>query len=183
MNSSSPKNDVSNGQGAPGSQRQEQSCSSDHRPVPSPATDQRLRRSGRLRLKRDYARVFKHKCRAADETLIVYVAPNDRSWSRLGLSVSKKVGKAAQRNRVRRWIREAFRTSGEQLPTGVDIVCVAKPMTAEETFEDVKDSLVQLARRAHLRLSTLGEPCKRRSTSPRGKPAPRPPRQANGAPQ
>jgi ribonuclease P protein component len=183
VSSRSPKNDASNSRGAPSSGRREQSDSPDQRHGPSRLTDQRLRRSERLRLKRDYTRVFEHKCRAADENLIVYVAPNDRSWSRLGLSVSRKVGKAVRRNRVRRWIREAFRTSRQELPTGVDIVCVAKPVTAQKTFEDVKASLVRLARRAYRQVSILGEQYKRRSQSPRGKPSPRSPRQANEARQ
>ena len=61
-----------------------------------------------------------------DALLIVYVAANGLAWSRLGISVSKRVGKAVQRNYVRRRIREAFRSMKADLPTGLDIVCIAR---------------------------------------------------------
>jgi ribonuclease P protein component len=47
--------------------------------------------------------------------------------TRLGLSVSRKVGSAVVRNRVKRLLREAFRTSASALPPGLDLVVVARP--------------------------------------------------------
>ena len=109
--------------------------------------DQRFRRSERLRLRRDYARVFAAKCSQADGLLVVYVAPNDLGWSRLGLSVSKRVGKAVRRNYVRRRIREAFRTQKSELPKGLDIICVARPKASDVRY-DVAHSLRTLIIRA-----------------------------------
>ena len=109
--------------------------------------DQRFRRSERLRLRKDFARVFAAKCSQADGALVVYVARNDLEWSRLGLSVSKRVGKAVRRNYVRRRIREAFRTQKSELPKGLDIICVARTEAAD-VHCDVAHSLRTLVIRA-----------------------------------
>jgi ribonuclease P protein component len=109
--------------------------------------DQRFRRSERLRLRRDFARVFTTRCRRADRALVVYVAPNELEWSRLGLSVSKRLGKAVHRNYIKRRIREAFRRQKADLPKGVDIVCVARPEAARADW-DLAKSLRTLVTRA-----------------------------------
>ncbi len=95
------------------------------------ARDQRFRKHDRLRLRSDFARVFARKWRAGDNLLAVYVARNGLGWSRLGLSVSKRIGNAVHRNYVRRRIREAFRTSKAEIPEGLDIICVARPKAAD----------------------------------------------------
>ncbi len=115
--------------------------------------DQRFRYSERLRLQEDFARVFATKCSRADEGLIVYVALNDLAWSRLGRSVSKRIGNAVRRNYVRRRIREAFRTQKGVLPQGVDIVCIAKPRAADRDW-DLSASLRRLVEKAVRQLSS-----------------------------
>ena len=67
--------------------------------------------------------------------MVVYVAPNDLGWSRLGLSVNKRIGNAVRRNYVRRRIREAFRTQKDALPKGLDIICVVQPKAAKRGFD------------------------------------------------
>ena len=95
----------------------------------------RFRRKERLRTRSDYAHVYAGRRRAGDAVLLVYVADNGLDWSRLGLSVSKKVGNAVSRNYVRRRIREAFRLAKADLPRGLDIICVAKPDAARSACD------------------------------------------------
>jgi ribonuclease P protein component len=109
--------------------------------------DERLRKRERLRLRSDFAKVFAQKHRAVDDVLVVYVAANGLAWSRLGLSVGKRVGGAVQRNYIRRRIREAFRRSKADLPGGLDIVCVAQPKAGERRY-DIASSLGGLVLRA-----------------------------------
>lgn len=97
--------------------------------------DQRFRKKERLRLRAEFARVYARRCRHGNDRLLVYVAENGLDWSRLGLSVGKRVGNAVTRNRVRRTLREAYRTGKDSLPRGIDIICVAKPQAADATSQ------------------------------------------------
>lgn len=72
---------------------------------------------------------------------------------RLGLSVSKKVGTAVKRNRVRRRLKEIFCSSAVGLPDDVDFVISARPLAAEASFEELTE---EFARALH-RLSKSGD--------------------------
>lgn len=109
--------------------------------------DQRFRKSERLRLRSDFSRVYAYRCSAAGDVLVVYAAENGLKWSRLGLSVSKKVGNAVQRQYVRRRIREAYRTNKAKLPVGFDIICIAKPLATDKKV-DLSVSLCKLMKKA-----------------------------------
>lgn len=90
-------------------------------------TNQKFRKSERLKYKSDFEKAYAARQSASDERLTVYVRSNDLQHSRLGLSVSGKVGNAVLRNLIRRRIKEAYRKNKSGFPTGWDIVCVVKP--------------------------------------------------------
>ena len=86
-------------------------------------------RPGRSRLSRsaDFDRVFRHGRSHAGREFVLYVFPRgDDGSPRLGLSVSRKVGGAVDRNLVKRLLREAFAQESSQLPDGTDVVVVAR---------------------------------------------------------
>lgn len=94
----------------------------------------------------DFRRAYQAKCSAADQWLLVFGYPNGFGYPRLGLSVSRKVGNAIERNRWKRLIREAFRLSRSSLPEGIDLVVIPrKPIRPE--LEPLLQSLPRLARR------------------------------------
>ncbi len=112
---------------------------------------QEFPRALRIRRQADFQRVFRLRCAAGDDRLIVFGCPNELPYSRLGLSVSRRVGKAVVRNRWKRVIREAFRLSRPQLPSGLDLVVMPKP-EAQPRLAEVMESLARLSRRLARRL-------------------------------
>lgn len=67
----------------------------------------------------------------------VHAFPNESGISRLGLSVSGKVGNAVIRNRIRRRLREIFHGRIEDLPENLDLVVSARPESAGASFDDL----------------------------------------------
>ncbi len=120
-------------------------------------TDQRLRRHERLSGRRNYARVFQRKCSAGNSHLVVYVVPNDLDHARLGAVVSRKLGNAVIRARVRRRIREFFRKTKQQIPVGYDYACIAKRAGKEE-WVMTPDATLELLARAIRKLDCTPRP-------------------------
>jgi ribonuclease P protein component len=115
-------------------------------------TDQRFGPQYRLRTNRDFQRVYRRRCVASDDRLIVHACENELGHPRLGLSVSRKVGGAVVRNRWKRLLREAFRLRRLDLPQGVDLVVVPRAGAPTE-LSAVTESLVAVARRAAKKLA------------------------------
>lgn len=104
---------------------------------------------GRLSRSADFDRVFRQGRSHAGRELVLYVFPRGESDPpRLGLSVSRKVGGAVQRNRVKRLLREAFDLDGGRLPPGTDAVVVARheanALAEREGLDGIRRALGQL---------------------------------------
>lgn len=84
----------------------------------------------RLRVSREFARAWRIGRRYHSAHFIVIVATGETDCSRLGLTVSRKVGNAVCRNRIKRWVRELFRRQRQSLPGCLDISVVAKRQAA-----------------------------------------------------
>lgn len=81
----------------------------------------------RLSGKVSFSQVFDAKVKETRGPLVVYAKRNDVDHPRLGLSVSRRVGTAPKRNRIKRLLRESFRLMQHDLPTGYDFVIVVRP--------------------------------------------------------
>ena len=92
-------------------------------------------RRGRLSRSRDFDAVYRRGRSSAGRHLVVYIFPrdpgSDETPVRVGLSVSRKVGDAVTRNRIKRVLREQFAAYAEMVPTGCDVVIIARPGSAE----------------------------------------------------
>ena len=109
-------------------------------------SDASFPRESRLRRQADFDRVYQGKAYAADDVLVVNGVANGRDDSRIGLSVSRKVGNAVVRNRWKRLIREAFRTGRGEIPVGFDFV-VRPRKGAAAILDSVRASLPELTHR------------------------------------
>lgn len=77
----------------------------------------------------------------ARSTVAVYILKSGKKFNRLGITTSKKIGGAVQRNRARRVIKEAYRLLGEDLPGGYNIVVVARKKAVICKMQAVKNDL------------------------------------------
>jgi ribonuclease P protein component len=98
-----------------------------------------------LRRQKEFRRVYDRKRSVSDDWLIVYGCENDLSHLRLGLSVSRKWGKANRRNRIRRLYREAFRLTRHQMPVGLDLILIPRRVH-HLTLSQLQVSLPHLVR-------------------------------------
>lgn len=117
---------------------------------------ERLPRAARVRRRTDYLAIQNRGRRVAGPNLLLFAlvgqeqqAPPGRPGrqGRIGITVSKKVGNAVVRNRVKRWIRECYRRSRPQFPVCLDLVVVARPAAAAASHAVVCRELTTLARR------------------------------------
>lgn len=121
--------------------------------VARPADAVRRAKRGRLSRSADFDRVFRQGRSLGNRALVLYSFPRgEEGGPRLGLSVSRKLGGAVDRNRVKRLLREAFELEAERLPPGCDVVLVARPearaIAEREGLTGVRSALAELIDRA-----------------------------------
>jgi ribonuclease P protein component len=114
--------------------------------------DQRFPQKYRLRRPADFELVYARRRSASNGKMTVCCCENELSYSRIGLSVSSRIGKAVVRNRWKRLLREAFRLRRTELPTGLDFVAIPRG-GVEPELPWVSDALVLLANQAAARLT------------------------------
>jgi ribonuclease P protein component len=117
----------------------------------------RFRPREHLRRSADFQAVYDRRRSAADGILVVYARENGLPHSRVGLSVSKKFGGAIVRNRIRRLMREAYRLTREELPTGFDFVLIPRAQ-AEYMLDAFRGSLAKLVKQAVGKIARDAEP-------------------------
>ena len=106
--------------------------------------DHRLSPSERLRHQREFERVFQHGTKQVSSAFVLYLLPTSGSVSRLGLAVSKRVGGAVVRNRIKRHTREFFRQHKAQFDPPCDVVVVARHRAATISYAESTKQFLSL---------------------------------------
>ena len=116
-----------------------------------------MRKKNRLRTNAEFERVRREGSTRLHPLLVLSCLPNGLEHSRFGFAVGRRIGKAVERNRVKRRLREAVRVRlqrGEITP-GWDVVLVARHPVQAAPFHQVDEAIGLLLRRAGLTCEVL----------------------------
>jgi ribonuclease P protein component len=113
-----------------------------------------LDRRMRLTDSSEFERAYRRGTAYRGKLFSVHAFPNTVGNPRLGLSVSRKVGNAVVRNRIRRRIKEIFRGAFGEVTSDVDLVVSARPAAAEAGFEELEGEFYRAVRK--LRVANAG---------------------------
>ncbi|WP_283674037.1 ribonuclease P protein component [Butyricicoccus sp. Marseille-Q5471] len=91
----------------------------------------------------EFRRTYHRGKYTANRYLVLYCRKNRLGQTRLGLTVSAKLGNAVQRNRVKRLLREAYRLHETEFATGADFVLVARSRAVGATYKEIEKSLLR----------------------------------------
>ncbi|MBQ9233791.1 MAG: ribonuclease P protein component [Lachnospiraceae bacterium] len=103
-----------------------------------------------LKNSREFGMVYNQKESYANKYLVMYLRSNDLDYSRIGISVSKKVGNSVVRHRIVRLIRESYRLNKERIKDGYDIVIVARVTAKGKNYHDIESAFMHLAKLHHI---------------------------------
>ena len=105
--------------------------------------------SSSLKLNHIFQRLYRTSGQA-NGYLVLYARRNRTATNRVGITVSKKLGKANVRNRIRRRLREIYRLNEEQFLPGWDIVLVGRSKALDGDFAAMEKNFLALAKKAGL---------------------------------
>ena len=103
-----------------------------------------------LKKNHEFKRLYNKGKSAASQCAVVYCRRNGKAENRLGITVSAKLGGAVQRNRIRRRLKEIYRTNEEKFSTGYDIVIVARMRSRYAGFFELQSSILSLIKKLNL---------------------------------
>lgn len=98
----------------------------------------------------EFLRIYKKGRFYVGKYIILYCLANNSNINRIGITASKKVGKSVKRNRIRRLIKENFRTYEEFIKLGYDCVFVARNNDELPVFTEIKREMKFLLRKLNI---------------------------------
>ncbi len=101
----------------------------------------------RIKKKKDFLFLYRKGTRIKVKHFNVIYHENSVGFSRLGVVVSKKIGKAVVRNKIKRWVRELFRRNKKLIPFPVDMLVIATRRLEETTWLEFREEYFQAIQR------------------------------------
>ncbi|MGM0640229.1 MAG: ribonuclease P protein component [Thermotogota bacterium] len=112
---------------------------------------QKFEKNERLRLRNDFKKLFDSKGRAVNSYFVLVFRKNDLEYSRIAVSIKKKFGKAVLRNKLRRQIKEIYRTNKQNFPQGYDFLFIPRKALSNiyknVDYSDIKNMIFDTVRK------------------------------------
>ncbi|WP_426450406.1 ribonuclease P protein component [Paenibacillus sp. S-38] len=110
-----------------------------------------MEKKNRLTKREYFDKVYRHGKSAANHQFVLYYKFQPQLASfRFGVSVSKKLGNAVVRNRIRRVLKEIVRLNAARMPRGYDLILIARKPAAQMTYHEMEKSVFHVFKRASL---------------------------------
>ncbi|MDO4295072.1 MAG: ribonuclease P protein component [bacterium] len=102
-----------------------------------------MKRFHSIKKNSDFQKVYNHKRSYGNKYLVMYILPSEAD-TRIGISVSKKVGNSVVRHRLTRLVREVFRLNKDRLNQTLDIVVVVRATAKDKGFQEIESAFLHL---------------------------------------
>lgn len=102
-----------------------------------------LKKENRLTKRKSFGYIYKNGKSKSTDNLIVNYIPTKLNVCKVGFSVSKKIGKAHERNRIKRLLREAMKSLLNKVNNKYNYIIVAKPSITDKSFAKIQEELFQ----------------------------------------
>lgn len=104
----------------------------------------------RLRKNVEFRDVYRKGKSISDKLLVLYLVKNRKNTARIGVSVSKKVGKSVIRSRVKRLVLENYRLIKNRVPKGYDLIFIGRVAANDKSYDEIGASVKYLLAKAGL---------------------------------
>ena len=108
-----------------------------------------MKKEYRVNKRQDFDNIIRKKQSFANRQFVIYYQENKLDHMRLGISVSKKLGKAHERNKLKRYVRESFKTRKDFLKN-YDIIIIVRPAAKGLSFLEFGSSIDHVLKRSKL---------------------------------
>ncbi|WNQ11504.1 ribonuclease P protein component [Paenibacillus aurantius] len=118
-----------------------------------------MHKENRLAKKEDFQKVYRYgKSMANRQFVLYYMARPQIEAFRLGVSVSKKLGNAVVRNRLRRMMKEIIRLNKDRIPSGFDFILIARKPAADIDYSEMEKNVLHVLKKATMLTAKSSSP-------------------------